>query len=230
MKQKEQRNNIIPSTEFYNNVAEVYEHYMTAEDERTRAVVSNAFKRLVNSGIVLDFGGGTGLDLGWLKDNYRILFLEPSEKMRDIARSHFGNYPNICFVTDQTDFRYWSDNSLPFAGIPAGILMNFAVLNCIKDIKTLFEKFLLITRPGTIIIAAILNTSPGFLWRNYSIMQLAKLMLKKRIVYSHHNGLSHETYLHRMSDIRKITRSHYTIESAEPIAHSPFRLLVFKRT
>ena len=48
-------------------------------DKIVRAKVANKFCDIVKDGGVLDFGGGTGLDIQWLTNkNFAVFFCEPS--------------------------------------------------------------------------------------------------------------------------------------------------------
>src|ERR1700722_678196 len=70
---------------YYDEIADDYDAMLQrdASNKITREKVAEKFTLLVKNGAVLDFGGGTGSDLGWLSGgNYDILFCEPSVGMR----------------------------------------------------------------------------------------------------------------------------------------------------
>ncbi|HXS36113.1 MAG TPA: methyltransferase domain-containing protein, partial [Flavipsychrobacter sp.] len=132
---------IIACNSFYNIIADDYNSRLTESDNNVRKVVSLTFKRYVKEGNVLDFGGGTGLDLQWLQDSgYKVFFLEPSVNMRAVAKKNTLNHTAIVFVENNTDFSKWSPEHLPFDGKVEGVLANFAVLNCIKNIDEFFSQ------------------------------------------------------------------------------------------
>ena len=130
--------NILQSASFYDVVAGNYNNHMTEMDNKIRERVRNEFKnKVARDSLVLDFGGGTGLDLPWLIDRYHILFLEPSVNMRSVAKKIPNANNKITYIEQQTDFNNWDNTNLPFNEKVNGILMNFAVLNCIKNIGIL---------------------------------------------------------------------------------------------
>src|SRR2546422_9694183 len=76
-----EKNNIV----FYDSIADDYNKLDSKESSNKiiREKVKEKFLKSVCGKIVLDFGGGTGLDLEWLRENYvQVYFCEPSEKMR----------------------------------------------------------------------------------------------------------------------------------------------------
>ncbi|HXB43424.1 MAG TPA: methyltransferase domain-containing protein, partial [Puia sp.] len=133
---------------------------MTKLDDEVRKYVGKIFNENISSGNILDFGGGTGLDLPWLLgDKYKVYFLEPSSKMRSIAeKSVFENTRTPFFIQENTDFNDWTENNLPLDEKMNGVLANFAVLNCIPDIDRLFEKLSLICSDQCYIQATVLDT------------------------------------------------------------------------
>src|ERR1700676_5350087 len=148
---------------YYNEIAADYDAILNKDSSNTiiRNKVAAKFISLVNGGSVLDFGGGTGQDLGWLLQNdYKIIFCEPSAAMRQIAIEWSkGEFPDagISFFDDnKSDFRSWNAK-FPFDQKVNAVLANFAVINCIPDIEFLFEKLALAMDPGGIVIALILD-------------------------------------------------------------------------
>src|SRR6185503_4690046 len=135
--------------------------------------VADKFCGIVKAAAVLDFGGGTGLDLDWLSNNNRtIFFCEPSIGMRERAIYDHKNLPGdtVIFLDDfAADFRQWHLR-LPFAVKVDAVLLNFAVLNCIPDIELLFQNLAMVVKPGGHIIALVLTKNfskivKGNFWR-----------------------------------------------------------------
>src|SRR5436190_17481794 len=91
---------------FYNSIATKYESHLTKEDVAARAEVAKVFIQNVKSGAILDFGGGTGLDLPWLlaQEKYRVIFLEPSSNMREVAKSKYENQKEVTFLENNLNF------------------------------------------------------------------------------------------------------------------------------
>ena len=146
---------------FYNSIAENYEAMMESDpaNKIIRKMVSDKFKETVKGGLILDFGGGTGLDLKWLlENNYKVIFCEPSDGMRDIAiRSHQNS--NVQFLdNEKTNIDNWS-RSLPFTEKVDAVLANFAVINCIPNIKVFFKNISFVMKQGADLFVLILDNS-----------------------------------------------------------------------
>ena len=62
---------------YYNQVAGTYNAIMAEQETNNfvRDFVKTKFCDEVEDGLVLDFGGGTGLDLPWLTERYEVIFL-----------------------------------------------------------------------------------------------------------------------------------------------------------
>jgi ubiquinone/menaquinone biosynthesis C-methylase UbiE len=146
---------------YYDLIADDYDSILEQTDKRVRSKVAEKFKRVTPSGTVLDFGGGTGLDLQWLAEKYtRVYFCEPSAGMKNkaIERTdksvHKGK---IVFVDDAfSDFKKWETNG-PFDEKVDAILANFAVVNCIDDITGLFKSLSLVIKPGGNLMILVLE-------------------------------------------------------------------------
>lgn len=61
------KNKVVSAKEFYNEIADQYDDQLSIDkDKLIRSDVETYVKKYFGSGVVLDFGGGTGLDLSWL--------------------------------------------------------------------------------------------------------------------------------------------------------------------
>jgi SAM-dependent methyltransferase len=148
---------------YYNEVADRYDTIMDQDHSNkiVRQKVKDKFLSLVKSGTVLEFGGGTGLDLEWLTSaGYKIFFCEPSPAMREKAIEYNNStlhYPDIFFLdTAKTDFTKWHADP-PFPQQVDAILSNFGVINYIPDIGSLFNSLALVLKRGGQFIAIILD-------------------------------------------------------------------------
>jgi len=148
---------------FYNEIASDYDAILDTEEtnDSVRSKVKEKFSGLVESGTVLDFGGGTGLDLKWLTANgYQVLFCEPSPGMRKLAINRsleLPNKQNIKFINnDLSDFSKWHTSPPCQLQIDA-ILSNFAAINCIQNIELLFANLGNIIKPGGQFIMLVLQ-------------------------------------------------------------------------
>ena len=226
---------IVPAVSFYDVIAEEYNNHMSEGDLEIRQIVSQVFAQYVSSGSVLDFGGGTGLDLPWLlaNENYQVFFLEPAVNMRSKAKQSLLNSPNgwnSIFVEKLTNIDDWTSESLPFDEKLDGILANFAVLNCIKDINVLFEKLALLCSPGAHIVATVLDTRPNVIFKHYPIkVALSNLFKKKTIIYPNHDQVNHETYLHSLKYLKSASSRYFNYISYIPLKSSHFALLILSR-
>jgi ubiquinone/menaquinone biosynthesis C-methylase UbiE len=192
-----------------------------------RSVVSNEFGALVKGTNVLDFGGGTGLDLNWLTDLYRVFFLEPSVNMRHVAQSKWSTNVKIFFVENNIDFNTWRPTNLPFAEKMDGVLMNFAVLNCIKEIDLLFEKIAIVCNRGAYTIALVIDE--GKIKRNPVKRFIDLSMHKPSTLYNNNSGIRHKTYLHSKAQLASASQKWFNFISCNSVDLSNFLLLTLMR-
>ena len=219
---------------YYNDIAGQYNEMLNKNPDRLiREKVANKFCSIVKEATVLDFGGGTGLDLKWLTNNNdTIFFCEPSEGMREQAICNHKNLPNgnVIFLNNSaTDFRQWH-MQLPFVEKVDAILSNFAVLNCIPDIELLFQNFALVVKPGGNIIALVLTKNlKKILTENF------RSLLKSFI---HHESASitisykkqHQTvYIYSINEIIKASKKYFNFCSGEVFSASGFTLIHLAR-
>ncbi|MFI5152256.1 MAG: methyltransferase domain-containing protein [Chitinophagales bacterium] len=223
---------MIPSNQYYDHIAKDYNTHMTESDNQVRNIVMNAFVKLVKAGNVVDFGGGTGLDLPRLLNNqYEVKFLEPSAAMREIAKSSLNSgQARPFFVEENTDFHDWSDTSLPFKEKVDGILANFAVLNCIEDIEFLFEKLSLICTPGCKIMASVIDTFPIKMIGSYSTAVAIKSLLNIPLTtQNNYKGVTQKTFLHTKSHYKTSSFKYFDFVSYSSIKSSHFAMLILSK-
>jgi ubiquinone/menaquinone biosynthesis C-methylase UbiE len=216
------------STEYYDKVAAEYDSHMTATDQAVRRLVEKIFAEKINGGFVLDFGGGTGLDLPWLlKKGYSVYFLEPSSNMRSIAKEALkGLRIKPVIVERQIDFHSWSERNLPFTEKMQAILANFAVLNCIPDIECLFEKLAMVCASRCLFLATVLNTKPSRLLKSHSFPVAVKGLLNRKLVSRNEfKGVNQETFLHHINAYKSACRKHFDFLSCKPVPFSDFAIL-----
>jgi SAM-dependent methyltransferase len=213
---------------YYNEIADEYDAIMENDrsNEIVRREVADKFLHTVAPGRVLDFGGGTGGDLGWLTDNYyHVFFCEPSTRMKQLAiiRHKRKILPgHVEFLSGSAvDFTSW-DKDLPFYPPADAILANFAVVNCIEDIALLFRNLALVIRPGGGMIALVLR--PKLLHRVRSLAGLAPDTLE--ITYKEH---AQTVFVHTMGDIRKASRAYFSFSSQKSLCGTVFSLIHLTR-
>jgi ubiquinone/menaquinone biosynthesis C-methylase UbiE len=223
---------IVPALSYYNTIAEHYNAFMAGDsDTNVRKIVSEEFKKNIKEGNILDFGGGTGMDLPWLLENkrYKLFFFEPSLKMRSIAQKILSSIENTnipVFIEQDVDFSDWSYERLPFQEKADGVLANFAVLNCIKNISEFFEKISLVCNKNCQIIATVLDTRQEAIRKNYSLkIRIRTIFTSKIVIYNNYNGIGHATYLHTLKQFRDAADKYFNFVSYKPVGSSDFALL-----
>ena len=156
-------NTIRQNVSYYNEAAATYDSIMQKDQSNkiVREKVKEKFTAVVKSGSVLEFGGGTGLDLEWLAaEGYTIFFCEPSFAMREKAIHYNESILRSSKVTfieaAKTDFTNWQTNAPCSAKFDA-ILSNFGVLNYIPDIRALFNHLAVVLKPGGDFVFLVLH-------------------------------------------------------------------------
>ncbi len=226
--------NITAVTAFYDRIAEEYNQQLTPSDKQVRRVVSGIFRQYIPRGNVLDFGGGTGLDLPWLlAGDYRVFFLEPSGNMRTVAKKTVNVIAGInqpVFVEENTDFRDWSSGNLPVREKMKGVLADFAVLNCIEEPAVFFEKIALVCERHCYIVACVIDARPHILLKNHPVKAVLRGFLSGELITRHvFNGASHETHIHFQKRFRIAYRRHFDFIAYLPVVASDFALLILSK-
>lgn len=216
---------------FYDAIAGQYDAFLTDHDAKARKVIAQVFKETVPRGVVLDFGGGTGLDLSWLQEHYStVLFLEPSPKMREEARKKITSLEHVRFVDQETDFTAWSGQRLPFPEKTDGVLANFAVLNCIEDIATFFEKVALVTSKQCHVVAAVLDPHVNHILKKNSVLSALRILVSDTLTIHHQrDGVLHETFVHTLRKLKNAASPYFDMLSSTAIPSSDFVLVIFAR-
>jgi SAM-dependent methyltransferase len=217
---------------YYNGIAAEYDAILNKDAANTgiRAKVANTFTALVKAGSILDFGGGTGQDLGWLlQQHYHIDFCEPSKAMRQVAIERSKNeFPGsgISFFDDnKTDFRNWQA-AFPFERKVDAILANFAVINCIPDIGLLFEKLALAIKPGGIVVALVLDSSLRMRLRSNLKGTLRSFFSGDPVsIFIEYNGLRQQVYIHSVKAIKKASANRFELKRFERLQGFGFCLI-----
>ena len=155
---------------YYDEIAKQYDEILDRDNSNRiiREKVKAIFCKLVPPGVVLDFGGGTGKDLQWLTGNgYRVLFCEPSVKMREKAMSlHYNGV--VVLENIASNFVTW-ETEPPFSERVDAILANFAVINSIPDLKLLFKHLSLVIRSDGHLFMLVLRNTLKKRWRAHRV-------------------------------------------------------------
>ena len=217
---------------YYDEIALNYDAILNEDGSNTiiRDKVAAEFTSLVKGGSILDFGGGTGRDMGWLiQHHYRITFCEPSTAMRQIAidrrKSEFPDSSISFFNDNETDFRSWN-SIFPFEEKVNAILANFAVINCIPDIEFLFEKLALAIKPGGIILALMLeNSLTKRLRSNLKGSLMSFISGNPLSITIDYNGKRQLVYIHSNRAIKKALANNFEFNHLERLREFGFCLI-----
>ena len=222
---------------YYDEIANSYDELLEKDESNKliRLKVKEKFTNYIKPGSrVLDFGGGTGIDLEWLTaNNYNVIFCEPSVSMREKAFSYSNNVlhnKNIVFLdTDNTDFTNWHKR-VPFYEQVDGILSNFAVINNIQDIELLFKNLSPIIRTGGHFILIVLDLpfTRRLKWHRKNAIK--SLIFRNPFIMYVWNGEYKQTvFLHTIKKIKRASAPYFKYCSAEFLGGFGFTLIHLER-
>jgi SAM-dependent methyltransferase len=216
---------------YYDEIAGQYDQVMDADssNELVRLKLKEKLLSVLPSGRVIDFGGGTGLDLPWLSAaGNSVYFCEPSEPMRKKAMAQKDIVGNIVFLeTEKTDFRKW-DAALPFPVKADALIANFGVLNYIPDLDWLFQSLSMALKPGAHMLLVILKLSlrQRLKWHRRNATW-SLFTGKTFVMYISHNRERQTVFVHRISKMKKAAERWFEYRGSEPV--TGFHLLHFIR-
>jgi len=231
----DKKNNYLPAIEFYDLIAEEYNSLLNQNpgDISVRNLVKQAFLSSVKHGTVIDFGGGTGLDLPWLcENNFKIYFCEPSVKMRLQAKKLNDKIlkSEIIFLeTPETDFHLWTGKH-PFPGKVNAILLNFSVLNCINDIDELFFSFSKVISPGgQVFITALDTTLTGRIKHSLNKFYLSIKGSNAEASSPNYQNKKHKVFRHSIKKIKSGTVKYFSVKDVVPMRQRGLMLVRLQR-
>ncbi len=221
---------------YYNEIAGDYDAILN--DDRAnryiREIVAEKFISLVKGGSILDFGGGTGLDLSWLiQHQYHIIFCEPSVPMRKIAINRVKlELPDasVSFLDDnRSDFRNWNA-TYPFEYKVDAVIANFAVINCVPDILLFFEKLALAIKSGGIVLALMLDNSLSKRLRSNMKGTIISFLTGRTMrIFVDYKDKRQQVFIYKSSEIRKASKNTFEVISIERLRQSGFCLIHLRR-
>jgi ubiquinone/menaquinone biosynthesis C-methylase UbiE len=216
--------NEVKNIAYYDEIAGDYDALMDNAHSNAivRKKVSDKFLSKIAPGSrVLDFGGGTGADLGWLTDHYPVIFCEPSTGMKEQAILRQRGKPahgRVDFLSaTMTDFTAWPDHP-PFTPQVDAILANFAVINCIRDIDRLFRSLAAVLRPGGQLIALLLRPKMRHELRSFAGLKTETLDIA-------YKDRRQTVYIHSAKAIRAAAAPQFYFSSRESLHGSVFSLI-----
>src|SRR5450432_1302494 len=219
---------------YYNAIAKEYNDMLDKNPDRiAREKVAGKFCDIVKAATVLDFGGGTGLDLTWLSNNNNtIFFCEPSAGMREIAIANHASLlrDNVIFLDDfAADFRQWHLEP-PFPVKMDAVLSNFAVLNCIPDIELLFQSLAEVVRHGGNLIALVLTKKlKKIMSENFRGILKSFIYNGPAIVDVKYKKYHQTVYIYSVKEIIKASKKYFDFCSGEVLPDSGFTLIHLQR-
>ena len=216
---------------YYDKIADSYDRILDHEslNDVARKKVESKFTFWVKPGVVLDFGGGTGRDLKWLTEHhYKILFCEPSTGMKEKAIHYNQNVlhnNNITFLEKaKTDFTRWHEK-LPFPEKVDAVLSNFAVINCIPQIESLFESLALVLKPGGDLVALILDDKARSLITRLRNAIRSFIIKIPRTMHIQYNENQQTVYVYTTKQIKKASKAYFDFRNREPLPGFGFILI-----
>ena len=231
LKQK-QLSVIEQNVSYYDEIAGQYDAILNRDhsNEIIREKVASVFIELIPSGLVMDFGGGTGKDLEWLAGKgYQVIFCEPSVKMREKAillNKNSLQQNNIVFLENaECDFTIWQTN-LPFSQKTDAVLANFAVINNIPDVELLFKNLSLVMRPGGHLLMLVLKSDFKKRWRFNRRATLLSLFTASTVTADiHFNQNRQKVHLYTVRKIKKKADAYFHFHSSRLLKENVFGLI-----
>ena len=231
-----QLSDIEQNVSYYDEIADQYDEILDRDlsNEIIRKRVATVFSELLPSGLVLDFGGGTGKDLEWLiKKGYQVIFCEPSVKMREKAFLLFKNilpHRDTLFLENAaSDFVTWQ-NKLPFSQKADAVLANFAVINNIPDLDLLFKNLSLVMRNDGHLLILALKSDFKKRWQSNRRAALLSLFTAATVTTdTQFNRKRQKVHLHSVQKIKKMAAAYFHFCSSRVLKEKDFVLIHFTR-
>jgi SAM-dependent methyltransferase len=214
---------------YYDEIAHVYDQIMDADrsNELVRKMVREKMRRVLQSGWVIDFGGGTGLDLEWMSQaGYHIIFCEPSEAMREKAielnNTTVLNQDIHFLDTANTDFMQWRRQP-PFHRKADALIANFGVINYIPDLESLFQNLAAALKTGAHVLLVTLKLSLRQRLRWHRRNALKSLFFRiPFVMYITYNTKQQTVFVHSENEIRKAAAPHFEFRESQPVTGFTF--------
>ena len=228
---------MVSAKEFYNEIANEYDARLSLDkDQAIRNDIAKYFKEKIAIGQVLDFGGGTGLDLKWLTEaGYSVCFCEPAEKMRAIAKNMTKDWATENkpqFLNDgDHNYKSWSVDQHPFERPINAIVANFGVVNYIDDLDKMFDVFTNITGKESHILINLLKVPVKIIYTKL-IKNATKAFVKREPIRagSSYKNIGHETILYKVKDIEKAAHPQFKLVHSQVLGdNTDFTLLHFTK-
>lgn len=226
----------INSTTYYNSIAKEYDALVGAEKTNTDArnfIRKKSTPFFIKDAHVLDFGGGTGLDIQWLSTlAAHLFFYEPALEMKKFAqeRAHKNGLLNVTFLPEAF-FTNWRPavHELKEKQLEV-IFSNFAVLNSIHNIEPLFARFAYLLKPDGVMLLTVLNNFPR---KKHFGQRVTKILGYLKFLWAFGSfviqGDKHSPVIHTHRKIKAAASPHFNFVSSVAVPGSTFTLYIFKR-
>lgn len=221
---------------FYNEIAKQYDDILEQDKDNifVRQKVSVVFSSIMKSGLVLDFGGGTGKDIDWLvKKGYSVIFCEPSVNMRKKAilfsKKNLPGSDIIFLNNTESDFINWPV-SIPFSKKVDGVLANFAVINNIPDIKLLFKNLSLVINQGGHLLMLVLKPSLRKSWQSNRLATLRSIFTDETVTTTiKFDRQDQKVFFYTVKKIKKTASPYFHFQSNCLLNEDSFELIHLTR-
>jgi SAM-dependent methyltransferase len=185
---------------FYDSTAAVYDSMLSRfpGDLWVREAFQDLVTQTVPRGsLLLDFGCGTGTDAIWYAQHgHRVLAYDYSSGMMQQLRSKCAQeIERGALIPYEGSWSSFAKEAAP-QGRPIAILANFAVLNCIHDLRSLFDDWAAVVDPSGWAIVSVLNL---LYWKEFT--RLSRWTSHQRDVRATQSERDMDTYLHSVREI-----------------------------
>lgn len=200
------------AVEYYDLIAERYDELMSDDkpNTRVRAIVRDYFCKTVPIGEILDFGAGTGLDLGWQLDSgYSVVFYEPSANMAKEAEKNFSvsEKPAVRSMIGKEanpgEISRLPDNSLE------AVFSNFAALNSVKNLAEVFAVFAKKLKPGGHLICVLTHNFNTISRLKAAVLNKGRGEAAVSRMVEYKEGQSMPVYFHSIGSLKKCAKQNH---------------------
>jgi SAM-dependent methyltransferase len=208
-------NGIDRNVSFYDSTAAEYDNLLSRVpgDLWVREAFHDLVLRSVHPGsLLLDFGCGTGTDAAWYAHRgYRVLAYDYSSgMMRQLRRKCAQEVDRGIIVPMEGSWSSFMKLCEPQPR-PAAIVANFAVLNSIRDLRSLFDLLAGIVDPSGWVIVSVLN--PHF-WKAH----ISWRKPHRRHSRASASALDMDTYMHSIGEISAAAAPNFALALRASVA------------
>ena len=156
-----------PAAAAFDAIASVFDEkfgaFLSVAAQR-RAVRSALLRAFPSGGRILELGGGTGEDAGFLAERgYHVLLTDPSPEMVRIAQTKLAQLGSKAKVASGEELHLFAEEYLSQGEAEFdGVFSNFAPLNCVADLGSVAHALARLMKPGAPAMLVLFGTlCPG---------------------------------------------------------------------